>query len=338
MMSPDLLHWILFYASNSILILQIFIVIQQICITSFFMEKSRLRRLLLISIVILIFLTENSLVYLSAIYPNYVLFLSIDMTIFTALFESLVISIAYHTFRLLLVFIIKTVYDSIGIRAPKWFSYFVNILQFMVMIALFICYIFYFVTRNNDFIYLFYVILMLIIIIMTLFVIILLQRPLKILKQVQNANSSHQEMTNDTSHSEIAKGAFYLKVAVFAATFCCMVAILDLCINVEIIEDFFDVSWNFSLINILMHSVVFIVLAACLIVWIYKTDSCCQVREDSVCEIWCCFFRFENTDSMQNMMIQDLEHTSINTNKNITMLNETSANLSQLPQSSVTTM
>eukprot|EP01084_Bolivina_argentea_P290645 499296_1 len=327
---------IFLYSTDAMLIAAFIISIQQLCTTNAVQnaQKQRLRRTILVSFVILIFLAENSLVYLSAMYPKYIVCYAMNMVTFQVFFEIFVVLIAYHTFRLMLIFLIKSVYDSTSIRSPKWFNYLINILQTIIMMSAMILYSLYFITKHYKYVHLFYAILMFVIVIIAIFIIILLQKPLRILKEVQNSNINHQE---------VARAALYLKVAVFVTTCCIIMAILDLCINIQNFGDVVNLRWNFSLINILMHSVIVIVLTICLIVWIYKTNLCCKIPRDSVCEIWCCFMFAEypeNRCNIDQILLQDSDCTSINTNNKMgkdTILYDSSANTKIGAQLSVKT-
>eukprot|EP01084_Bolivina_argentea_P081096 146867_1 len=109
------LYWILLYSTNGLLTLILLLSIQQFCITNND-DKPRFRRTLLVITNILGFIIENSLTYLSTIYPHKILFINITVTTIAVLFQAVILFIGFNTFRLLLVFMINTVYDSMNIR------------------------------------------------------------------------------------------------------------------------------------------------------------------------------------------------------------------------------
>eukprot|EP01084_Bolivina_argentea_P206931 353169_1 len=311
-MNHVFLYWILLYSTNGILSAIFFVSIQQFCITNHFNDKTRLRRILLVITNILGFIIENSLTYLSAIYPNKVLFINLTVTTIAILFESVILFIGFHTFRLLLVFIINAVYKTMNIRAPKWFTWFTNTLQIIIYLSELACYGIYFISKDYNCIYLFYAILMTVVIIIAFLIFILLQRPLRSLKEICNKNANNKELK---------KGLLFVKAAMCACIGMIIVATCVFCLSIEAIKDYFHLSCDFQFISIILHSIFVIGVSICLILWIYKANTCCTLPNDSVCHIYfceCCGYGME-LNSLKNrrarlLMLPDSDFTSINTN------------------------
>eukprot|EP01084_Bolivina_argentea_P206932 353170_1 len=310
------LYWLLLYSTNGLLILIFIVSIQQFCFTNNFNHKTRLRRTLLVIINILGFIIENSLTYLSAIYPYKVLFINLTITTIAAVFEALILFIGFHTFRLLLVFMIYTVYNTMmNDRPPKWFTWFTNTLQLIIYLSILTCYGIFFIDKDHKWIFLFYVILMSVVIIISIFVCILIQKPIKLFSEIMNKN---------VNNKELKKGLLIVKAVMFAAIIMIIVATADLCFNVEIINDYFHFSCDFQFISIILHSVFVTGLSICLTLWIYKGNTCCTIPDDSVCHVYfceCCGYDLDSLGSNVSknrkarlLILPDSDCTSINTN------------------------
>eukprot|EP01084_Bolivina_argentea_P250796 420376_1 len=310
-MNHNYLYAILLCSTNSVLMITIIISIQQFCITNTLSTHKRLRETSLVFLNLILYLIENSLVYLAAIYPNTL------YPLYSTMVEALVLFIGFHTIRIFLLFIINSVYYSTNIRAPKWFIFLINMFQTIVYISIFVFYGMYFRSQQYNWIYLFYIILMAVAVFISTFIIILLQRPIKVLKSIKEVNNNHKE---------IAKGLLYVKCAICVGIMMICVGIVGVCINIEMISHYFGLSCDFQLINAVLHSVFVIPLSITLILWIYKSSKCCVIPKDSICHIHCCM-PIDDTKHMSNISdhrrIEPLLHnndcTSINTNNNETM-------------------
>eukprot|EP01084_Bolivina_argentea_P316101 547847_1 len=319
-MDHDHLYWILLFSTNVLLAVMFLLSIQQFCITNPD-DKHRFRRTLLVITTILGFIIENSLTYLSVIYPHKIVFLSITVTTIAILFQAVILFIGLNTFRLLLVFMINTVYDSMNIRSPKWFKFFTHAMQFIIYLSILMCYGTFFISNDVNWIYALYIILMSMVIFIAIFIFTLLQRPLKLLKQTKSKN---------TNNKQLKRGLLFVKISIVAAISMVIVSTGDLYFYIKIMKDDCKFSCNSQFIIVVFNSAFVIGLSICLILWICKCNTCCVSPEYSVCSVYCCptnrnggFFMLQDTDFTSTCInTNNIGTTNDNKISTVTTLND----------------
>eukprot|EP01084_Bolivina_argentea_P234000 393984_1 len=299
--ATDQLYFISCIVSDVVLFLTLIASIQQFCITDAFTDKKRLRRMIRIIFNICCYLTLNTFVYISALYPHKILFANINTTTFSVLFESFTIIVAYHTYHLLVIALLD---NSTSIHTPNWFKCFLNLLECLNVIAIIICYALILLKHDNIYMVTYYIILNSLFITNAIFIMILIQKPLKILNEIKD------NVSDTNNKKQINSSIKFLKIGVYVSIFVCIFSLFDLMFDLELIADPFNWSVDFILIERIMHSVILIALASGLILAIYKTKYCCKMPDDSICEIWC-YQLCCCGDDLDVLDDQDLESTKL---------------------------
>eukprot|EP01084_Bolivina_argentea_P068419 124544_1 len=341
-MLSNKVYWIVGSSTEGILLILFIISIHQVCITNHFRDedKPRLRRILLIILNIILFLMLNALVYLSAISPRTILFLSVNIHALYIIIESFTAIISFHTFRLMVMFIINIVYTSSNIRAPKSFTYFIDVLEILFIISVILCHGAAILYNNTLWIYIFYIYLGSTILVLDIFVIAIFRKPMKLYNEIQKTlRSSHnldsrsrihsrsgthsrtdllseslsvshisrKSTSREQNMSKIQSAKQLLHAALFVAFIIIIACLIDITFTVEKIQEFWNWSFDFLLISNIMHSVFVIVLSIALILWIYKPNYCCVIPTNSVCDTWCgscewfaIYKRYHATDTEDN--------------------------------------
>ena len=274
-------NWILLAVSDTILLIFLIITIQQICVTNNFRNKPRLRRLLLILANNFCFLTLNTSTYFAALYPHKnIPRLTLNVETIFILCQAITTIIAYHTKRVFITFILDITYNSINIRAPKWFKYFLNTQEVIMIISVFSCHLLAIIKDSQNWIVLFYIILGLSLLIPAISTLIILRGPLKLLKQIP-ADNAHKH--------EIVGAIRKIYVAQWANTIIIIWAWVEITFATAKILKF--TAWsehsNFQLMVKIQISLILTFLSFVFILWVYKPGYCCVVPEYSVCDVWC---------------------------------------------------
>eukprot|EP01084_Bolivina_argentea_P255395 429543_1 len=328
------LYWILLGGSQIILIILWSVSIHQICITDNFRDKKRLRRVFLVFFNIFCLLSLNILVYMSAMYPHQQVIKPFNVHTLYIIWQGFTALVVFHTWRKLFMFIIKTVYNDSRIHAPKFYEYFFDILEFIFVIAVFICHGLAIVYNTRNWIYAFYLILGVEILIIAIFVLVIFQKALRLYKSIS------QTPTNEI---EIKNAIFMIKGATYVGIFVCICALIDIGFTAQKIIGFFNFQFDFLLISNIMHSVIQTALSFCEILWIYKTKYCCAIPEDSVCDIWCVWCNDDMNDFnelyddkkhipilLENSTVTGTTHLINNAEASITTINESVFNASSV--------
>ena len=256
--------------------------IQQFCASDNFKSKARLRRVLLICINIFLYLILNSLLYTSELYPHHRIFHStLNLKTLYILFQAITALIGFRTYRLLLIFIIGNIHTRTNIRAPKYFMFFVNTLEFTTMIAIVICHGLCIANNDETWMYIFYIYFGVAVLLWGVFVIVMVRRPMQLLADIP--------ITADNK-KKIGDAMLYMKSAIYAAVFICTLMVIDIVFTVEKLMDFFGWTrfFDFELISHIQLSLILSALSSALILWIYVPGLCCFVPKDSICDLWCC--------------------------------------------------
>eukprot|EP01084_Bolivina_argentea_P083190 150642_1 len=305
------INWILCISSCSILFVLWITSLLQLFFADFFRDRVLIRRILLSCVNVFCFLILNLLVYLVTFYPHTVIFLNLNVTTLYIIFQAFISTLGFHTFRILFIFVINTVYNQTTINVPKWLTYFVNGLEIFVICAIVITHTLAILFNNTDFILIFFITFGIQAFIMASMTTWPLFKPLKLLNNILNAKDGYDR----TIESAIIK----IKVAIFVSIFSCILAIIVIIATIEQIEHYFHWSYDFQLVTNIMYSTILTVFSFALILWIYKTENCCKCSENSVCMVWCYAdikSEYSNSNNMKAPMVLQ-ESTGISTNTNV---------------------
>eukprot|EP01084_Bolivina_argentea_P083384 150969_1 len=129
------MYWILLVASSSVLLVLEAISLAHLCISmTKTVHKDRIRAFLLTSFVSCS-ITLNTMIYLAAMYPGYILFWAIDLTTIQVLLEAIVIIAGFHIFQILMISVVHQLYTlkGDGERSPSWIKILSYIAEFVII-------------------------------------------------------------------------------------------------------------------------------------------------------------------------------------------------------------
>eukprot|EP01084_Bolivina_argentea_P116015 206220_1 len=283
---------ILWISSTGVLIIFAIIVLQQFCVTDQFDNKPRLRRTLLTFWNIFNFIILNCFVYINALWYHKVIF-STTLNVHTIfiLWEGYTAIVAFHTYRLLFIFILDTIYTTTRISAPKWLTWLINFCEFIMITGTVITHTAAVLFNNINWIYGFFLLLGVIILIFGALVICQLVAPLRLLNSVD-------------FNSDIHSAKMKVKGAISVGFILIILSLIDIGFTVEKIEDFGWWSFNFDLVTNINTSAFVIFLSLALTMWIFQPKLCCVIPEDSVFDVWC--FQCCCSDDMDEYTIHDV--------------------------------
>eukprot|EP01084_Bolivina_argentea_P107714 192569_1 len=280
-MDSDRLLWILLTSTNGILVVFLIIPIQQLCITDFY-DKTRTRRTLLIIFNSICFPFLNALMYLSTLYPNYMLMTWFSMYAMLAMFEALVNIIAYHTISLLVSAMIGRIYNSVNLNAPKRFLYFLNTLEFIYVVSMLFCHSCAVIFNDPKYLWYAHICLGSVISINSIIVIFLFQRVLHIFNTIGQTN------IRASSSGAVAQAKFYTRIVVVVAVIFVVLGTM-ICIadpQISLTNKLFTFSANTFSYFCILHSLLLILIDFTLILSIYQRNYCCKIPENSVCDMF----------------------------------------------------
>eukprot|EP01083_Nonionella_stella_P028604 78772_1 len=288
MLSGPMLYNILLIVSNVILGIIWMISLQQYCVSDFY-EKSRMNRLLSAVLFITLSLALNMLVYLDKLYPNTQVHAGVSLYVVICVFEALYVIIAFHIFRVFHVWSIDQFYSPFNMKIPKWYHCFFNVLQLSVIVMVCICYSFVFIYDESDWIIIFYVFIALIILIQATFALFNLRKVSKYFKD-----------TNSQQNASIKSAKRYIGTIYVLTSTICVYCVFQAFMCIEMLVSDPYISFYDEIGIAFTHSVIFIVLALVLIVWMFQSTPCCgccgHISDTSVCIVigceWFCQFWF----------------------------------------------
>eukprot|EP01084_Bolivina_argentea_P205316 350769_1 len=274
---------ILLGVTTCILITFFIISIQQICITKM-NEKQRLRRAFRTAFFNISSIMLNTLQYLSYLNPHCILLPRTHLNIQKArdIFEAFLIITGFHIFRIFSLSIIDRLYAPINRKRPKWIQLFYIFLEIFIIIMVLIFYgIMPLISPEIQWTKIFYIILGVVVMIEAFIIYFILKQIFNILKCIKITE-------NNTKSIQIWKAKRAIQGAMFTVLVVVMVDIVAIIFVLEMINDFFGISFNKSLLDCIDHSMFCIVLSGALILWIYRGNQCCTVYENSICIYYGC--------------------------------------------------
>ena len=203
--------------------------------------------------------------------------LRIDTDTLCVMVEAFTCVLGFHTFRVLIEHVIHRIYTATNIASPRWFRVFIIGLEIIDLGSVFVCYLLFAVTQDARWIRRFYLVLSGVIILGAVFVMMLLRRPLSILNEVRIGLDVDRR---------VSAAKLYLQMAIAACLVCCVGGVCDM----------LSVLFGGAESNIVMHSLILVMFAAALLLWIYRAKHCCVVPDDSVCMLWCCCLNLSAQD------------------------------------------
>ena len=296
----DQTYWICFGASNGLLLIFWIILTQQFCVTDNFKEKLRLRRLLLCMVNLTLFLFLNSLSYLSTLYPHHTLFSStLNVRSVWIIIQGITAIIGFHTFRLLFIYVIDVIYNSSSVRAPKKLSYFLNVMEVLIIILILVCHLAAIISNKAQFwMYLFYLIFGVHLEILIGFLLYLLKKPLKLLRDV---TKRHRSNPDKSKSQQLAAAIAKVQGAYTTAIIVSLAALVDIvftsCKLLGVGHWF-----NFEFLVDIMRSAILVFLSFALFLWMYRpSKGCCRVPANSVCDVYCCSWCDDDMEDFQGI-------------------------------------
>eukprot|EP01084_Bolivina_argentea_P087351 157757_1 len=273
------LYILLLSISIGILLIIWILELNQLCLTQA-SDAHRIRVIFLALLWTTLSIISNGLIYSSAIYPDVVL-KSIDVKLsdVSVVFESLYMMIGFHIFRLFHLFMIDQLYSSTNQMPPKVYQYLFNILEFIVIIMVSICYSFVFIFPNINWIIIWYIILSVIVIIVSSSSLYALSRILNILNSVQ--------MVESANNAQVKYAKCYIKAGYIVESTLALFSIYNILVYFQILINIVNISFNHSLIILVGHSVICIGLSVMLLLRVFQSYPSCNISKHSVCAIHC---------------------------------------------------
>eukprot|EP01084_Bolivina_argentea_P258291 435409_1 len=262
---------ILLMSSDIILLILWIINVQQLCITN---RHNRKRGRTACSIVLFSFggIMLNTLTYLSTLYPNYQFIFK--LSIITVVIEGITMIFGFHLFCILILSLIQQLYMSINKDPPQWIKKSFIISSVIVSITVLLCYSLYFVITAVNFVNIFYIVLGFIVLILGT---ILIYISFEILKALTNAH------IYPANSRQIRSAKFAIQFAIFIIFIIEIGAVFTIVIQMQIVWNFVNISFNQTLVDNILHSFFLIFLIGGLILLTYQKNTCCKIPKNSIC-------------------------------------------------------
>eukprot|EP01084_Bolivina_argentea_P095158 171088_1 len=274
------LNAVLLIVSNIIFTILCIIAFQELCSTSI---TDNNRCILMFQILFFIFLSisSNSLMYLSALYPDYKLYSNLSLSKTVYIIEAITIIFGTYIFRIFELDLIDRLYTTINYYPPRWIKWAFSGQHIFVAITAITCYILQYTHPITQWIFLFYCILCSMWFIQGICMLFALSSVNNILDEVDTYNESDFGIKIKSAKRFLH---LWVIIDIIMLILCATSIALNICV---IFYNLVHVSNEHNLGNHLIHSIFLCLFNGALVTWKYQSDVCCNIPNDSICSKCC---------------------------------------------------
>ena len=275
------IYLLLLCISSIIFIILWIYTLQQFC-SATVKSVQRARKLWLLLLLSTFSILLNSSIYLSCIFPNFIIFATYNLWILTDILEVIVLMLGFYLYGEFQIGIIHDMYIPINMKPPAWIKNVFDIIKSIYFITVLAFYSFVYVFDDRVWVFRFYFVLSAVTFVQSLIALCVLWRILNKL------NALRAYIKNQSENTKLKKAQKAMRIALFIVGIICFTCIISALFAVEYICNFIPIQFDHTLFLLIMHSVFLMLVIIALFLWMYKKSKWCIVRKHTICDYWGC--------------------------------------------------